>query len=218
MTVAIIVPVLRRPHRVAPLIESIEAATPEPHHTLFVCSPGDDDEIAAIKNAGAEHIETPVAYTFADYALKINLGYRATWEPLLFLGADDLHFHPGWFEKAYEKLAPGVGVVGTNDLCNKRTRRQHSTHSLVTRDYVDRYGTIDEPRKILHEGYEHELCDDEFVLTATHRGAYVHADDCYVEHLHPMNGKAPSDDLYAQQTRRILAGRPLFNERSRLWT
>jgi hypothetical protein len=43
---------------------------------------------------------------------------------------------------------------------------RHSTHSLVTRDYVERFGTIDEAGVVLHEGYPHEFVDDEFVQTA----------------------------------------------------
>lgn len=217
--IVLCIPVLRRPHRVQPLIDSIEAATSEAHRTLFIVSPGDDDEIAAIKDAGAEFIETPEAFTFADYALKINLAYRATWEPLLFLGADDLQFHEGWFEKAYEKLAPGVGVVGTNDLGNRRViRGQHATHSIVTRDYIDRHGTIDEPHKVLHEGYLHNWVDTEFVQTAQHRGAYVHAHESIVEHLHPhWKPEVPLDSTYEhglsgfERDRRVFAGRlPLW--------
>ena len=32
-------------------------------------------------------------------------------EPLIFQGADDLRFYPGWLEAAKAKLAPGIGVV-----------------------------------------------------------------------------------------------------------
>lgn len=215
--ILIVVPVLRRPHRVAPLIESIEAVTPEPHRTLFVCTPGDDGEIAAIKDAGAEFIETPEPHAPGDYQRKINLAYLATWEPLLFLGADDLHFHPGWLPAALAQLAEGIGVVGTNDLGNKRTARGvHSTHSLVTREYADR-GTIDEPHKILHEGYPHEFCDDELVQTARKRRAYAHAPESIVEHLHPNWNKAPMDPLYAAEPRRMVEGRKVFRGRRRLW-
>lgn len=214
----IIVPVLRRPHRVEPLIDSIEAATPQAHRTLFVCSPDDEQEIAAIEKLGAEHICTPEPYLSGDYARKINLGYRASWEALMFLGADDLSFQPGWFDKAYEGLGEGIGVVGTNDLTNRRTNRFHSTHSLVTREYADKFGTIDDRHKVLHEGYHHVFCDDELVATALHRGAYVHADACYVEHLHPMKQKAPRDDVYDHGISQFAVDRRKFQDREHLWT
>lgn len=217
MTIAIIVPVLRRPHRVEPLLASIAAATPEAR-VLFVCTPGDDEEIAAIVAADAEHICTPVAYESGDYARKINLGYQHTTESLLFLAADDLAFHPGWIEHATARLADGIGVIGTHDLCNPRTRRQHSTHSLLTRDYAE-LGTIDEPGKILHEGYHHVFVDDELIATARHRGAYVHADDCQVEHLHPTGRrKVPRDAVYDHGISQFEADRAIFEGRAHLWT
>lgn len=212
----IVVPVLRRPHRVRPLMESVEAATDD-YRLLFVASDYDSAEIDALHEANAEFITTD-APEHGQYARKINLAYRATWEPLLFLGADDLHFHPDWFPNAFEKLSEGVGVVGTNDLGNRRTRRGvHSTHSLVTREYAD-LGTIDEPHKILHEGYPHEFVDDELVQTAKKRHAYAHAVDSHVEHLHPHWNKAPLDDLYRDEPRRMIAGRKVFERRRHLWT
>ena len=34
--------------------------------------------------------------TKGDYAAKINEGYRRSTEPLIFLGAIDIRFTPGW--------------------------------------------------------------------------------------------------------------------------
>jgi hypothetical protein len=212
---AILVPMLGRPHRVAPLLESIRETTPGAR-VLFLVTTGDQPVIDALD--GADRVELPPRQR-GDYAVKINAGYRHTTEPLLFLAADDLRFHPGWFELAAAKLTPGIGVVGTNDLCNRRTMRgEHSTHSLVTREYVDRFGTIDEPGKVLHEGYVHEFVDDELVGTARKRRAYAHASKAIVEHLHPMNGQAPMDRLYRRQGMRMRASRDLYQRRRMLWT
>jgi hypothetical protein len=153
-----------------------------------------------------------------NYAAKINAGVWNTDEPLIFTGADDLDFHPGWLEAATAQLEDGIGVVGTKDLCNQRTvKGEHSTHSLVTREYAEQ-GTIDDPGRLLHEGYEHEFVDDEFVQTAMHRGTYAHAGDAVVEHLHPSVGKAPTDALYARQRQRMAQGRRVYQRRRRLWT
>lgn len=213
MTLALIVPVLRRPHNVAPLVASIAYATPPPFSILFVCDPGDRPEQDAIADAGY-----PMISPGGNYAAKINAGIVATTEPLIFTGADDLRFHPGWLEAAIAKLEPGVGVVGTNDLCNARTfDGTHSTHSLVTREYAQ-LGTIDELGKLLHEGYPHEFVDDEMIATAKHRGMYAHALDSVVEHLHPQVGKAPMDALYAAQVSRMRVGRRIYRRRQQLWT
>lgn len=212
MTVAVLVPVLRRPQNVKPLLDSIHKATPEPYRVVFIADPGDTDEIDAVRAHGGELLEYG-----GNYAAKINHAVRNTSEPLLFLAADDLHFHPGWLDACHRKLTAGIGVVGTNDLGNLRTiRGEHSTHSLVTREYAEQ-GTIDDPSRLLHEGYPHEFVDDEFVQTAIFRGAFAHATDAIVEHLHPNWGKAPTDALYNAQRKRMRAGRGIYSQRRGLW-
>jgi hypothetical protein len=62
------------------------------------------------------------------------------------------------------------------------------------------------------------IVDDELVATAKHRGAYVHAHGSIVEHLHPMAGKAPMDELYERQRSRMRFGRRLFRLREPLWS
>lgn len=215
----IIVPMLRRAHRVVPLIESVTEATPCDHRILFVATGGDDAVIDAVTKTGCEPLVIP-ANSVGDYAIKINHGYRNSSEPFIFLGADDLHFHPGWFEAAVRHFTdPDIGVVGTQDLCNSRVKAGvHATHSLVRRTYVDRFGTIDERNKILHESYPHEYVDDEFVETAKSRGAFRFEHDSVVEHLHPLVGKAPSDEMYDANRLRMRRGAPIFRRRSRMWT
>lgn len=223
MSLAVLVPVLRRPHRVVPLLESLSLATPEPWTAFFVLDPGDDAEHAAVMRAWQRFANIASIEHEGNYAQKINraalaaesLGYSH-----LFLGADDLDFHPGWLEAASAHLSAQVQVVGTNDLCNRRTDGvygTHSTHTLVARSYIA-HGTVDHPGKLLHEGYPHEYVDDEFVETAKWRGMYAHAKDSVVEHLHPMVGKAPMDDLYAAQRTRMRGGRVLYRQRRQLWT
>ena len=215
--VAIIVPVLRRPHRVAPLLESIEAATPEPHRVLFVCSPGDTDEQDAVHAAGANMLVLDQDVAPGDWARKINAGYRATTEPWLLCGADDLAFHHGWFSQALEHAADGIGVIGTNDLGNPSViKGLHSTHPLVARWYADQWGTVDRPGTVAHEAYPHEYVDVELVETAKVRKAWAFAGDSKVEHLHPHWGKAPTDELYDAHAERMRAGATLWQKRRQL--
>jgi hypothetical protein len=216
----ILVPVLRRPRNVDPLVRSFTESTPEPHRLLFLATQGDHEEIAAIRAAGADLLEVPPRPR-GDYAAKINAGYRATSEPFLFLGADDLAPRPGWLSAALALFEdPAIGVVGTQDLAPTDRARagEHATHSLVRRSYVDELGTIDRRGEVLHPGYWHEYVDDEFIGTAKSRGAFAFAHGSIVEHLHPSWGKAPTDELYAQQRRRMNHGRALYARRRRLWT
>lgn len=212
----ILVPMLGRHHRIAPLLASIEQTVPEAY-VLFMVTATDTDVRREVDRQHRPEYVVPWRPT-GDYARKINRGYLATTQPHIFTAADDLRFHPGWYEAAVAQLAPGIGVVGTNDLGSQRVMAgHHATHSLVTRAYADR-GTIDEVKKIYHEGYVHEYVDDELVGTAKYRGAWAFAADSHVEHLHPDWGKAPSDKMYSKQRNRMRASRGLFVRRSRLWT
>lgn len=217
METLIIVPVLGRPHRVAPLLESIEEATPEPHKVVFVVTRGDQAEVSAIVDSGVDWVVMrPQAR--GDYARKINYAYELSEQPFLFCGADDLKFHPGWLSNALDKMTDGIGVVGTNDLGNPRVLHgKHATHSLVSRAYADEYGTIDQPGKILHDGYWHEMVDDELVETAKKRKAWAFAKNSVVEHLHPFFDKAPTDRLYDQFPQRMIQGRAVYKSREHLW-
>jgi glycosyltransferase involved in cell wall biosynthesis len=207
----ILVPVLRRPRNVRPLLESVRATTPGAR-VLFIADPGDTEEHAAIAAEGAE-----MMIVKGNYAKKINRGIAATDEPLIFQGADDIRFRPGWLEAAKAKLGPGIGVVGTNDLNSKRVMAgTHADHALITREYAE-LGTIDDPTKTLHEAYPHEYVDDEFIETAVSRGAFVSAPDSIVEHLHPHTGKAEVDELYSKAGRRMLIGRQIYRWRRRKW-
>lgn len=218
-SVAILIPLLRRPHRVAPVLESATAGTPEAHQVLFICSPNDLESIREVRNCGLEPLIMPKPNYYGDYAMKINAGIRETSDPWVFTGADDLHFWPGWFTSGVNCGGMfGARVVGTTDLCNPRvTRGEHATHFLVHRSYIEELGTIDEPGKFFHEGYWHECVDDEAVATAIHREEFVVSSDSVVEHLHPMAGKAPMDALYRQQGQRIVFGRRILRQRQHLW-
>lgn len=213
----IIVPVLNRPQNVLSLIESIEAATPEAHRTLFVADETDVDEIDAINAAGAECLVVPKRRV--SYPCKVNSAYAVSEEPLLFLAADDVSFHPGWLTAAAAKLDGSVQVVGTNDLGNPRViNGEHSTHTLVTRSYCDSPGaTADAARTVLHEGYRHWYCDDELIGVAKRRGAFVSASDSIVEHFHPFFGKAKKDETYRAGESRKKADSRLHSQRSRQW-
>lgn len=219
MTVLVAIPVLGRPHRIEPLLASLDAATPHPHRVLFVCSPSDTVMIDACGASGRDVHVMDQDWREGDYARKINTAVELSDEMFIFTGADDLDFHPGWLPAALRRFDdPAIGVVGTNDLGSRRVMAgEHATHFLVRRTYVIEQGTIDEPGKVFHEGYWHEFVDDELVGTARYRGAWAMALDSRVEHLHPDWGKAPVDPMYARAGRRQQSGYRLFARRQHLW-
>lgn len=217
-SIAVIVPVLGRPKRAAPLVQSVAAAATVPTRVVFVCTPGDTAEITACEATGATVIVLDVRRGRGDYARKVNAGYRATDEPWLFQAADDLVFRHGWDAVALAAAAESkAGVIGTRDLGNDRTKRgTHSTHSLIARWYVDRHGTIDNQRAVLHEGYHHNFCDDELVETAKARGLWCMS-NAVVEHMHPHWRKGDMDTTYRIGLARFGEDRRLFQSRGRLW-
>lgn len=217
---AILIPVLRRPQNVQPLVQTIVNNTKEPFELLFLVSPGDDEEISELKNFNEDYLVMDANYeNKGDYARKINAGFNSVEANWYFLGADDLRFHPDWFEAsmAIQKTSDAC-VIGTNDMGNPTVLSgNHSTHSLVLRDYVLECGTIDQPGKVLHEGYRHNFVDSEFTETARWRGAWAFARNSRVEHLHPDWRKNKTDEIYKIGKSGFEEDRKYFETRKRLW-
>ena len=207
--VAILVPVLGRPHRVKPLLASIADTTTVPYRVLFLVSPSDAIEVQAIQQAEGE-----LWAAKGGYAAKIREGVAVTDEPFLFFAADDLEFRPQWYERAKALIDRGAEVVGVNDLI--RRKRRHSTHFLVTREYAERT-TIDGEPGPMSDAYFHWFVDDEFIATAHHRGVYAYAEDSVVRHLHPMAGNATDDATYRKGRENARGDRNTFYEREKLW-
>lgn len=218
--VAILIPVLRRPQNISPLVESIVSSTKESYEILFLVTPGDEVEINALEDQKQPYIIMDDSYVRrGDYARKINKGFNSIDAKWYFIGADDLRFQDGWFEAAmveYKKTK--ACVIGTNDLGSPTVMRgQHATHSLVLGDYVRKCGTIDEPGKVLHEGYQHNFVDTEFVATAKWRGAWAFAANSRVEHLHPDWNKGERDSVYIIGRSGWNVDQRYFNYRKNLW-
>lgn len=225
-SVAVLIPVLDRPHRVLPLLTSLNDALPPPRgrwrnlrvEPWFLCSQGDAAEAAAVEAAGMAPVVVPWPATRGDYARKMNYGLRETDADWCFLAADDLAFRPGWLEAALACHAETHAcLIGTNDLGNQRVvMGHHSTHTLIHRHYLE-CGTIDEEGIGLHEGYWHNFVDDELVATAVHRETWAVARDAHVEHLHPSWSKAKPDETYRKGSLHFEDDRALFQARSPLW-
>jgi hypothetical protein len=213
--IAILIPVLGRPHLIEPLLENIARETDVEHRVLFICSPGDPATLVC-QSTTAETIVTPWQPGRADFAKKINLGFTATSEEWLFQGATDLVFHPQWASRGL-RAGVGAGVIGTNDLGNPSVMRgAHATHVLFSREYIDTYGgTFDDSGVVFSEAYDHQFVDNEFVELARIRGQFRPCKVSVVEHLHPSWEKAEMDDTYEKALRETRADMALFSQRMR---
>jgi len=154
---AVLIPLWGREGHDRRCADSAHAATPD---ALVVFIVSTDDPTPRTLHAHEMLVTIPgPAGQRGDYAIKINAGYRACRARWLFTGADDLDFHPGWWEATADARAAGFNVIGTNDLCNGRVvNGTHSTHSLVRRSYADDGAVADQQHAIYHEGYWHEYC------------------------------------------------------------
>lgn len=205
---AVLVPVLNRPHRVQPLMDAFAATTPGAR-LLFLADPGDQPERRALKAARAETV-----LARGGYAAKINRGVQMTDEPYVLLAADDLQPHDGWFDAARAHMRGPVEVIGLNDL---RPRQfEHATHFLLSRAYCE-LPTLDGDRGPLCEAYTHNFCDRELVETARKRGAYAYAADAVMEHRHHLEGHAEFDATYRKGQQSFRRDGRLFRQRSHLW-
>jgi len=212
---AVIVPVMRRPANAAPFMASLRASTGLA--TVYAVADMNDRETAnAWKEAGAVvlNIAGEGSGTFAE---KVNIGYRESQAPWLFLVGDDVRFHPGWLDHAQTVAADRYHVIGTNDLGSTRVMNgEHATHLLVRRTYVDDQGASwDGPGVVAHEGYRHWFVDDEIVAAAKQRGVWAMALGSIVEHMHPLFGKAETDDVYELGQAQAETDRKTFKKRLR---
>lgn len=192
--VAVIAPVMRRPQNVERFVVSLRASSglAVPY---FVCDEDDHDEIAAVRNAGAEVI---VNKGSRGFAVKANLGYRETSEAWMLFVGDDVMFRPGWYDRALRAAGDRFGLVSTNDRGNVAVMTGvHATHPLMRRSWVDESGASwDGPGTVAHEGYRHWYVDNEWTAKSQQEGQFVYAPDAVVEHFHPLFNKATTDETY----------------------
>lgn len=210
--VAVIVPAMRRPHRVAPFMESLRSST-ENATAYFVCDQDDTEQIAAVLAAGAEVITNQSAsHTFAT---KANLGYRSTSEPWLLFVGDDVRFQSGWKESALIAAGDRHHLVATNDLGNRAVMAgQHATHPLIRREWLDTHGASwDGPGTVAHEGYAHWFVDNEWSTVARMAGVFVFSPESVIEHLHPIWGKGEDDEVYRLGQSKASADQALWERR-----
>lgn len=217
-TIDIIVPVLNRPKNVASLINSFINNSPlDKTKMYFVTNVSCQEEINEInkfKELHPENIFILLPEDKISWAKRINYGILNTTADWVLCGADDVIFHSGWFEAAEETSKDFVGIIGTNDMGHPN--HGHTTHPIVSREYVNNFGTIDEKGKFCHEGYIHNYVDVEFVTTAHKRSRFKRSNDCKIEHMHPAWNKGIDDDVYQVGQKSLNQDRALWIRREQI--
>lgn len=220
--ISILIPVLNRPERAQPLVDSIRASSAEEHEIVFLCSPGDGQQYHACHVTGEHTMLCAWKPGRGDFAKKINRGFRETTNEFILMGADDLRFHPGWDTSLLEVAArTGAGVIGSNDLGNPQVtrRQQFSTHPLIRRSYIANYGGTGDAKQnvVLYEGYDHNFVDRELWDVAACRGLTAFAADAKIEHLHPHWRKGEMDSTYEKGMANFHEDQRIYWSRHPLW-
>jgi hypothetical protein len=201
-------------------MDSLEATTTVPHTILFLCSPGDEEQIEACRSVKAKVEVVSWPADRSDYPKKMNLGYKLTKSKYILMGADDIAFRDGWDVNVIRVAEnTGLGVIGTNDLANRHVMKGHfSTHCLIRRSYVKKPGaSIDGPNILISESYDHNYCDRELCALAQSRKQWVFARDSLVQHQHPMWRTARWDTTYHKGRRGANKDHENFLMRSAQW-
>lgn len=223
--ISVLVPTLGRAARLAAVSADIHEATVSDHEIIFIAEPGDTATHEAVRDLPDRlHINTHRAC----WAGALNSAFGGARGEYVFLGSDDVHFHPGWDAKVLAVMKDGVLVGGTNDLLNYQVMQGvMATHTLIDRRYIEETGAaIDEPPgTVMFEGYGHDYGDSELVSLAIHRGVFAPCLDAVVEHMHwtrtgqrdattTLNEErgAGAHDLCSQRTLRYLDPSVLASE------
>lgn len=182
--IAVLIPTLDRADKLAALVENIHETTVNDHCVYLVIEASDGDTLLQ-----SIQLDTrDVIGKFGSCAMAMNMGYRASVEPFVFTGNDDLKFHHGWDEAALAKMDDEHHIVGTNDGSG-----DCKCFALVRRSYIEKEsGVFDRPNTLWHT-YAHLCADTEFAHYAKLRGVWADAPDSLTEHLHWRFGKADPD-------------------------
>lgn len=187
----VVVPTYRRPRALAVVAERFAAATDRIYRILFVIRPDDHPTRRAFERLQKRRPEVDAIEEAGPYRAGVNTGVRASFEPLILIGADDIKPHPGWLAAAKAYMSEKIGYVSLNDLGNHDVMTgRYATLPLVARWYAASEGDL------YFQGYTHTGCDVDASLRAQERGAYAYAPDAIMEHLHPAWGKGEVDATY----------------------
>ena len=216
--ISILVPTLNRPEALAPLIHSIRTTTPRDRYEIvFVLDHGDVRSHQALRSF---HHDVRVVVADGTYPQKINAGYDESVGDLILPTADDVRFHPDWYELAMQEFANWVCVVGTNDLSPVTENGEHVTMPIVRRSYIEDPGAVlGETGTVFNEDYHHNFVETELWQLAVYRKVTRWSKEIVIEHLHPDWGKREEDATDQKGMRSHFdEDAAIFYERAAAWT
>lgn len=185
----IIIPVLGRPHSVAPLWETWQATTDSAHMVMAVDEddPTLEDYRAATASTNIELRVGPSEWT-APKLNSVVREYQGRYRYIGFWGDDNRPRTPGWDTTFTTELSRlGTGLVYANDLLQGENL---PCSVAMTSDIPHTLGYMAFP------GALHLCIDVAWKAWGQGLDRLTYLPDVVVEHLHAANGKAPVDDTY----------------------
>lgn len=179
---AINIATLWRHHKLEGIVRNILATTNVSLKVYFVVEDNDTDSINEVNRLIEKGY--PVVCVKSDKRncnKAINVGFNASTEPFFGFCGDDCVFKPNWAEELMKVFEdPKIQVTCSWDGLYDGGKSFY----CMRRNYILNFGTIDEPGKVIHEGYGHTWVDNEFLETAIHRGVFHYCPQSEVKHCH----------------------------------
>jgi hypothetical protein len=210
---AILIPTRGRAHLLEPLLANMHAATKTSHRVYFIAQESDLETFEVLERLREPRMLALIVPDFNCYAKSANAGFRASTEPFVFTGNDDLRFHENWDLAALSKLDHWTHIIGTNDGHGRM-----ASFALVRRAFIEKdSGVFDQPNILFHE-YLHNYPDTELAEYAKHRGVWAEAPEAITEHEHPDFGKAdPNHPNYVEGQQTVAEDHRTYLARVKAW-
>jgi hypothetical protein len=167
------------------MVKSVQRTANHPELVRIVARlDADDPELGRYANGlVGERVSLPLAWNELADGQKYDI---------LMMCADDLRFRTtGWDDevvRAFEQWPDRIGLVYTDDGIHGRNL---ATHSFVSRQWIEAVGFY------LPKQLTGDFVDNWLHRLAASIGRVTYLPRVYIEHLHPIVGKAQMDDTYA---------------------
>lgn len=205
---AVLIPTRGRPGNIAKVISAWDFTNAWDHADMIVIADADDPQIQAYRDLeqanrhpdnGTNLFTLAVMDEWKPMVHKLNdvadfYARLGTYFALGFAGDDHLPQTMGWAERYLTVLRElGSGMVFGDDGYQGANL---STEWAVTADVVRELG------RMVPADVEHMYCDNSIMEMFAEAGALRHLPEVRIEHMHPITGKAESDEQYRRVNHR----------------
>ncbi|KXK63359.1 hypothetical protein AWW66_03330 [Micromonospora rosaria] len=198
----VIVPSRGRPQSVARLVDAWESTGAYERARLAFAVDGDDPCHGAYEGQASDQSLMLTITRWLPMVHKLDriaAGLARDYFAVGFAGDDHVPRTPGWAGRYVDELRQlGTGIVYGDD---GHQGERLPTQWAMTADIVQALG------RMVPAPVEHLYCDNSVLDLGRSAGCIRYLPDVVVEHMHPVAGKAESDDQYRRVNGRDQFGR-----------